>query len=895
MVWTFLMLTPLLVWSRQVKNPSKPEINNSIDATLDLIGEPFLCLTNGSVLGTYTAGGEDGDVYEWTLTDIATGNILDYKENGQLETYKYVYTQEGTYNVNLKIRRGSTPNYFEDNLEVKVQQGPELALRPDYLLCADSPVLLTALDPDTTPVEEYTIIWRSFNNEGDTVELGRGNEFLATSAGYHLVELYQTLPNGTESCTVNGATYVGPPVDFQFEKSSEQICEGNSISITTDTPLSGEWFIQKQAAGAKTSLGQGFEINLTTAELSGPGIYEVTFRTASPGFPDCPSERKTTFEYMESPEVNALVLTDPDECGSSNGALQVTAVSELDALMIPEIGISQTSISAGDTFTFPNLQAQVYTLLAVKNGCETTELIQVKAVNPSTPLTPAILREDETCAATGVVEGNVSVDFGAPISNGTYRILSPRSGEIKSGTIPNSGELDIPLSSGQYLLEMIVDGCSYPIETLSIAKQPEVEFTVPETLNICETYVLTPETDQNLRFTLTFPDLSTLEVNAGGSFTLTEEGPYSITAVDRNGASGLCAKKVDFDATFSSSISFEPVLRVEECFDPIKYEAVIEGISPEEASIRWLNDQGEIVGRNAAFYPSKIGFYSLLVQPLRSGFCPVTPVEFEVESPITLVPMGLEASKICPDPGYAWVNLTTDEEEVAHTEWVFYDQNNNRTELTDFDDTFEIEAANPGTYEAITYNSLGCEIGRNYILVEESMLLTPPSLAESYAICSKENTMAPINPGDFAGYQWYFGDQLVSTNNTYKPNQVGDYTLVVTTEDGCELSGSFRTYDACNFSVVYPNAMELGNPNKDFRVLVSEGVTDAELFVMNRQGALIHYERTVEVALETPILNWDGKTSGKEVPTGTYLVVVVLRNPTYGFEEKMTGTLLVLD
>ena len=46
--------------------------------------------------------------------------------------------------------------------------------------------------------------------------------------------------------------------------------------------------------------------------------------------------------------------------------------------------------------------------------------------------------------------------------------------------------------------------------------------------------------------------------------------------------------------------------------------------------------------------------------------------------------MVLEANKICPEPGFSTVKLTTNEEEVAFTEWIYYDLNNNRIELPKF-------------------------------------------------------------------------------------------------------------------------------------------------------------------------------------------------------------------
>jgi hypothetical protein len=284
-----------------------------------------------------------------------------------------------------------------------------------------------------------------------------------------------------------------------------------------------------------------------------------------------------------------------------------------------------------------------------------------------------------------------------------------------------------------------------------------------------------------------------------------------------------------------------------------------------------------------------------LVQPLESGFCPVSPVPFEVVAQIISVPMDLEANKICPDPNFAIVTLSTLEAEVNRTEWIFFDENDQRVDLVQFDGLFEIEVENPGTYEVVAYNLLGCEIGRNFIAVENSILLAKPQVDESYGICSKGKKGPIIDPGDYASYSWFFGDQLVSTDSKFSPNQVGDYTVRVVTIDGCEFFASFSTYDACSFEHVFPSGMILDDASRSFEVRVSEGITSVELYIINRKGELIHSDRTEEISYGTPILKWDGKVAGTNIPTGTYVVILIGKNPLYQFEEKIIGSLLVLD
>ncbi|WP_339865888.1 hypothetical protein [uncultured Algoriphagus sp.] len=901
LVWITLILSPEPTLGWQVKNPNKPETTYSINAALALTGDTNLCIVIGGVIGNYSAGGNPGDVYEWKITNSSGDELLNRSGGDQFESIQFLFSVVGDYVVSLKIRRGTDANFYEESLDVKVQKGAELALKPDYLVCGDEPVLLTALFPSTPNLANYTITWKSLDSDGDQVVIGTGNELLTYNIGYHFVELYLTNADGTQACTIKGSTFVGPPIDFQITQSEQQICEGRPITFGTDTPLTGEWFIKKSTSPTKTSLGTAFEITLESSELNGPGIYEVFFSAEDEQYPDCPSERKVAFELLESPKLDAQILVSPDDCITENGSMQVTSNTNLDSIEIPELGINTGPVAAGQVLTYSNIKPQIYSIYATQNGCKVTKLVQLEAKNPPvtpnppTQLTPSITSTPETCSQTGVVEGKVEVNFGQSIADGRYRLLAVSAGEIEAGIVPASGLLAFNLSSGEYLLELVIDGCTYPIEPISIADQPQVNFTTPGDIQVCETFDFIPETEEDMLFTLTYPDKSVQTLRSGKAFTITEGGSYTLLAESNNPTSTLCPRVEVFNATISQKISFKPVKVERGCFDPILFVAEIEGILPEDASIRWVNSEGEIVGRGYEFYPATVGLFTLTAQPLESGFCDVVHVEFEVIPPITSVPMELEATKICPEPGTSTVTLTSDEEEVFHTEWIFYDVNDQRSELSQFEDLLEIQVDQPGTYEAVAYNKFNCEIGRNFILVEESNLLTLPNLDESYPACTKGNTLAPIDPGQYASYEWYYGDQLVSTQRLFKPAQVGDYQLIVTTEDGCAFEDSFRTYDVCNYQIVYPNAMILGNPDKDFRVLMSEGVTEAELYIYNRLGELIHYTTTNEIPIEEPVLNWDGKSKGKFVPTGNYVVVIILKNSSYGLEEKEIGSLLVLN
>lgn len=893
LVWISIITVSLPQNTYSSNDSFQPIFKKNEFADLELTGPENLCLIFGGVIGTFSGGGDPAtDVYSWVVTNQNGDEIFKQSGGGnQYETIKIYFDEVGKYQVNLNVRRNNISNFYENTLDVAVQKGPDLALSSDYLICDGNPVEITAIDPNTPNIDEYSIIWMDVLGN----EITTGNTILAYYEGYYKVEIFLLNSEGGQDCLITGFTYVGPPLDFKLLQSSEEICLGESIEFSLDVPISGEWFIRKDTETEVKSLGEGFEKSILPEEINGTGYFEVSFRAIDPEFPDCKSERRKFFFVNEPPKFNQKIVSQPDDCLDPSGVFQIDTESEIDSLFIIELGVIEFAIPAGQQLTYSSLSPQIYTVRAFQNGCEITKLIELESLNPPNQPEVVYQKTPETCNPKGVENGDLSITFPSPVS-GDYRIMIDGRGEFLSGTIENQSITTINLSGGSYILELKVEGCTYPLEKIEIEKASQVNFSIPETINICETFDLIPETKEDLTFTLTFPDGHEEPLDGNNGITLTEGGDYELLGIANDPTLEACPLLKKFSAFVSQSISFDVKLIEEDCFGNKIYEAIIQGIESKDTSIRWQNSDGEIVGRSPVFYPSGYGTYSLIVQPLGSGYCPLEKIVFENTQPILKVEVELEATKICPEPHEATVILTTNEEEVNHTEWIFYDLNDNRLNLTQFDDLYEIQAMEEGTYEAVVYNKLGCEIGRNLIDVEESMFTTPPLIENSYAFCSiKNNTIPAINPGEFSEYYWYLEGQLVSSNPSFKPESVGDYLLVVTTEDGCEFSAEFSTYDACNFNVVYPNAMILGDPDKDFRVLLSEGISEAELFILTRQGTLVHHQTTNEIPVEVPILQWDGNVNGEPISSGTYIFVIFLRNNEFGFEEKVTGSLLVLE
>lgn len=883
-------------WLGVVGNPFRnyTEVESNPAGTPNLSGPQELCIVFGAVIGTFSGGGDPGiDVYYWEILD-PQGNLLIERSGGaQFQSINYSFHETGIYTIKLRVRRNAAFIY-QDQLRVTVKNGPELVILPDYLICGEDPTLITALDPDDPNLSNFIVTWK--NQAGQIVS--NSNALSVTQEGFY----YFTVTSNTGGCEVNGNTYAGPSLDFSLTVSNSSSCKGSEVTLSTDTPLSGDWFLIRPGSTTRENLGGGFQILLEKEDLQTVGTYQAIFSANDPNYPGCKSTRKINFEINETPAIQITTLEKPDNCSFPNGQIQLNNLVGLDSLIVEELGQKWSNLPSGSNQILSNLPPQMYTIIAYTSGCKYVRLYDLETKQPplnnsSTPtiIPPQVSIQAETCGPTGVNPGILSLDFTQGNVTGEYRILAEGVGLVQHGVITDQSKVNLNVPGGMYFLELKIDGCTYPVEPIDIPKKPQVDFSVPSEISICEVFDLIPDTNQELTFTLTYPDLSTQTLDSGEAFSLTMEGAYEIIAVPQDPNSELCPKTQAFTARLSNSFSFEAELLEEDCFGNQIFHVKLDGVPENEVSIRWFNQDGTIVGRGVQYFSSFTGPHSLVVQPLRSGYCPSVPFDFIIEQPVLSVEVNFVAEKICPDPGFASIEMSTNRDDAIRAiEWIFFDDAGNRRDLPQYSGQRTIQTSEPGNYEAVVYNRIGCEIGRNFTKLEKSTLLAEPALDNQYGVCVKNQQGPAIDPGSFASYRWYLEGNLVSEAPIFMPSEVGNYTLEVVTPDGCSFAGAFSTYDLCFFEYKMPDAMILDDPTRKFDVWINQGITEAELFIINRQGQLIYYQEMVENPETGPAFSWDGYAFGKPAIVGTYAVVLKVSNSAYGFSQKVTQSLLVI-
>ena len=225
----------------------------------------------------------------------------------------------------------------------------------------------------------------------------------------------------------------------------------------------------------------------------------------------------------------------------------------------------------------------------------------------------------------------------------------------------------------------------------------------------------------------------------------------------------------------------------------------------------WYNELGNLVGQEEYLTPI-YGEYSLEVRPRGSEACPQSSSKtFDVIKPVVELNGGLSVAPFCPGDENVAITPEADLSQVKKIIWYFTDFNGNRSSLRRFNDLDEIIVSEQGTYEVEVFNEINCLLGRDKVIVMKSLDEVRPEVEPDYEYCPKFGSDFEINPGFFESYQWFLDGDLVSTDPIYSPNAIGNYSLIVTSVEGCRYSVEFIVKEACEVMVKSTTGMKVND------------------------------------------------------------------------------------
>ena len=477
-------------------------------------------------------------------------------------------------------------------------------------------------------------------------------------------------------------------------------------------------------------------------------------------------------------------------------------------------------------------------------------------------------------------------------ASGTIDIL-PEFKNKTEITVFESGTYEASVFS---IIPSLNKDCELGRSTIELIINPnKIDFTIPATIGICETYEFTPETTQDLTFEVTYPNGETSTKQSGEPLILNQNGTYLFLGLSNDAVPTLCPELKSMVVTIFKKIPFTPELFQETCDGTKIYKANIGTINAALADFFWFDESGSLIGTEEFLTLNTYGNFTLDVQPKGSFPCDQAPVSFTVEVPILEVAVDLFAEILCPDAPSTAIRAETQFEFVTRIEWWFTNTNSVQTQLSNQTNNREILAFEEGTYEVRIFNSINCLLGFDKILLMRSMDAVRPEVKESYLVCPRYEIAETINPGQFASYEWYHEGILVSTNPTYKPLLIGNFELIVFSAEGCAYQTTFITEEECELKVSFPNAIEPGNPDKQFLIYTNYLIDELEVIVFSKWGEVIFQCASSELISEASTCPWDGTFAGKGIPTGSYAIRINYKNLEKNITKYYMGSVLVIE
>lgn len=826
----------------------------------ELTGPDKLCNIFGSVLGAFSGGGDSAkDVYKWTIL-APDGSVLFTRPPGAFQTIEYTFELLGTHKVILQVSRGGkTIADFEK--EVAIIKGPAFTLAPRYKVCSGQSIDLQAISPTSSNFSNYIFEWK---DDSDQV-VGTANTLSISNPGSYSVSFYFPDGKGSPVCNNTLNTKVEILESISIVESSSTVCKDGSITFTADPLSVGQWFLTIPGEPTRVDLGNSSSVALfPESDLTTYGEYSIELIIGNVDNPSCSPQAISTFNYNEQPEISVFSVIGSSGCFNPDGGLELIAETNLDLVRVGTSGSSYGPYLAGETITITSLKSGGYTLYSYLNGCQNTLGTVVPLNDP-----PSVLEFEienitpESCTTNGKIKGSFDVKLENGLTEGSFRVINEKGEVAIKDALPAANPFKIELGGGKYFFEILdKDSCNLPTrELIEIPSKPQTSFSIPDTLTICGSFDLIPETSESLLFTLTDPSGNVSSASAGEPFTLTKAGEYSLVGILPN-QDDICPSERKLILSTTEPIPFEPKLKSEDCVIGNRvFEADIEGYDPNLAEFYWRNAAGDTIGtgQNLFLSPTTIGTFSLEVQPKNSETCPISPKEFIVEEPVLFVDASIVTTKLCEFGPEAIVELiTTSPEAVTDIRWRRFDEAGEIVQLPEFNNQTIISTRIGGIYEASAYSispqiNKNCELGRATFQLD----LTPDKvqfdIPEELAICDFHELIPQTNQAlDF--FLTTPSGTVIEKNSgqSFTLDEAGVYT--------------FLAFDSNSPTAFCPEQKELIvtlTEAVNFQPILSEEFCDGSRIY---QALISNYE------VEEVDISWKDQ-SGKELGSGEFLMI----------------------
>jgi gliding motility-associated-like protein len=788
-----------------------------------------------------------GYAYQWYKNDEVVAGAVSSTLNINNAS------QNGDYKIGVTI-----PEFglvFSNT--VTVQLGIEdVTISSNGVLCEGQDVVLSA-DVNNN---NYTYQWYKNNN---AISGATSASYTANAEGnYHLV-----IASGT--CTKQSNTIALAVAQTSVSSTSPQtdfILPGETKTITVTTNAQSPAF---------TWFRNNVQLTETSATLTATqdGIYKVVV-TQTAGC-NATAESTFTLQYPSAFTIAVATGTGYEACISSTASLAVT--SFMAATPQGNIDVS----ASGYTYQWYKndevVAGAVSSTLNINDATQNGDY-KIGVTIPefglifSNTVTVQLGIEDVTISSNGVLCEGQDVVLSADVNSTAYSYqwykdnVAITSATQAAYTANAEGNYNVTITSG---------GCTKQSNTVALTiAQITVNSTSAQTDVILpgDTKIITVSTNaQAPVYTWYRNDVQLAETSA--TLTATEDGTYKVVLTQTQGCSASAEKTfilqypTGFNLTIAVNASYQACVSGTATLNAASFTASTPqgniNVTALGYPLQWYRNnepvEGATVTNLTVNNASQNGDYKLGVSV--PGFGIVFSNSISIN--LAIEPVVITAGQLCPTAPSVAITSNTTTTDYTYT-W--------------FKDGAEVStgsaaytATQTGDYYVVV-NTGACSFTSNTVTISESTItVSSATPATDVIIPGETKTLSVTTDAQQPEYQWYRDNVLITgaDSATYAATQDGEYKVVVTQTQGCELS------EEITFTLAYPSAFEIViAPAADYQACSSTATTVSVTSI-----TAITPNGPVTVSGSTYAYQWFNGTA--TVPGGTAPTLAVSENGNY--------------
>ncbi|WPP48543.1 T9SS type B sorting domain-containing protein [Catalinimonas niigatensis] len=862
--------------------------------------DPAITVDNACVGNeiSFSAQGRDDviETYSWEIVRQSDGLNVGLPDSLVTEqSFTFTLDEVGSYIARVTL---SNPCDADTVLTqtFEVGQAAEVTLPESVNLC-NGEVEVTAIDPNTPDIANYTFTWVQVGATGggnlpnqNTISISEGGDYTVTVTNADGCESEGTV------FVVDNRPEINLPEDFT-------LCQGETRELDVEIPSprrnpSGyEWVIlDDNDQTVATSEEPVIEVSELTPD---PGVYRYTVTVTDDAPEGCFIQDTVVVTIEEAPVLGEPTTVDP-ECGEEDGSITLDlGGADPSALSFSWVDPNGSPFIATETAT--GLASGNYQVTVTNvTGCSFTQTIGLD--NSDAPFEILSANGVPGCEEDGFID--LTVDISALTGSGFFDINItgiPENFSFQYNTA-NGPEANyilpaVPsLAPGNYNIQITerLSGCIRTSEA-EILEPDSVEFEFVESpLSACGP-TATIEVDYDLSFGVWQyrwfrPDGSEITVsnNQNPSLTLrngTDAPGVYMVEVTNLSQPNLCPGSEEINVTFGDPFTFN-IVEIEpdnSCQTGEKQLTV--NFDPEDAAERDLiynwTLNGQSVGALRTITVSESGSYELSVRERNNSACVYTDeLPVEVSQPLSVT---LLYGNACADGSAIPLFASVRTEGTDSLIYRWFRPDGTRIQAsnpppTGAGDSLQVLSDMPeGQYRVEVETAVGGCFAEASASITRNPL-PDAELGATRIICTQdpdpEVNSALLEVGFAPEIYWYTpkGD-FVNTTNVVA-DIAGTYTVEIINEFGCSIIDSVEVVDDCRPRIVAPNAFRPGGVNNTFFVYPKYvAAEDFEVKIYNRWGELVYQSTSVD-------FQWDGTYKGKDAPLGTYPYVIKYKSST---------------